>query len=328
MEKHSFIQLVEKYLSGSANESERQLVEEYLRKMEANGTTPINEKEEQQFKQAIWLKVTERTVGQQAKVVQGSWFQGKIVRLSAAAAAACAIIILLVWKPWVGSYDNGNLQTLAVAQGMPIQKIKLADGTLVWVKPNSKLSYPVAFAGELREIDLEGEALFEVAKDSLHPLIVHSGNIDVRVVGTSFNIRDAEGKDTVEVAVLTGRVLIDALTKPGSEKIELKPFHKLVLNKKNGELQKTGFSSADVYIAGTAYDMQFTNAPLDSILAKIERKFDVHMQINAPYGEACRISGNFTDQSLEHTMDMLCKSLGATCSIEGNTVRINSLNCK
>jgi ferric-dicitrate binding protein FerR (iron transport regulator) len=303
-------------------------VEEYLKRMEAKGETSMNEEEEQRLKQTMWLQIQQRTGKRPAKVVQGSWYQTKVVRLSAAVAAACAIIMIFIWRPWENSLGDGNFQTVTVAQGSPIEKVKLADGTLVWVKPNSSLTYPIAFQGSSREINLKGEALFEVAKDSVHPFIVHSNNMDVRVVGTSFNIKDAVEKDTVEIAVLTGRVWVDPLTQSDAGKIELHPNNKLMISKKDGVLQKEVFASTESYTVGTEYDMLFVNTPLDSISKRIEEKFDVVIELDAPSHKDCRVSGDFTDRPLSHTIDVLCRTLGASYSLKQDTVKISGLKCK
>lgn len=327
MEKHNFIPLIEKYLDGTATEPERQLVEEYLEKLELKGNTLVNSEHEQKVKEAMWRNIRQHTGKQKAKVIQVSWYRSKMVRLAAAVAAACVIFIVLVWKPWQKMTED-NWQTISVASGSPIQKVILSDGTLVWVKSSSSVRYPNHFEGNLREIHLEGEALFEVAKDPRHPFIVHSKNMDVQVVGTSFNIRDVAEKDTVEIAVLTGRVLVDFAVQNKDNKIAVTPNYKLLISKKNGTVQKAGFHNTGAYTAGTEYDMKFVNTPLDSIAKKIENKFDVTVLTEAFAETDCRVSGDFTDQPLTHTIDLLCKTLGASCSRNQDTIRISGLKCR
>jgi ferric-dicitrate binding protein FerR (iron transport regulator) len=151
--------------------------------------------------------------------------------------------------------------------------------------------------------------------------------MDVQVVGTSFNIRDAAETDTVEVAVLTGRVWVDPAHKAEGDKIELEPYHKLTISKKEGTVQKGTFTAAGTYIAGTGYDMSFMNTPLEVICKRIEEKFDVEVETGAG-GRDCRVTGDFTDQSLSRTVEMLCKTVGASCTMQRDTVRIAGLNCK
>src|SRR6185295_18844700 len=86
-----------------------------------------------------------------------------------------------------------------------VKKVILADGTLVWLKDNSTLKYPDRFpeAG-IRQVVLEGEALFEVAKDPGHPFVIEAGTFKTTVLGTSFHIKS--GNERFEVTVFTGKV--------------------------------------------------------------------------------------------------------------------------
>ena len=82
----------------------------------------------------------------------------------------------------------------------------LEDGSIIWLKGNSSLTYPEHFVNATREVSLIGEALFEVAKDASHPFVVHSNGMNTKVLGTSFNIRPIGNH--VEVVVFTGKVAV------------------------------------------------------------------------------------------------------------------------
>ena len=94
---------------------------------------------------------------------------------------------------------------LAVPLGGEYQLV-LADRTKVWVNADSKLKYPVSFQGTLREVFLEGEAYFEVAKDSRHPFIVHTSRGTVKVLGTGFNVRHYREEARVVTTLVEGEV--------------------------------------------------------------------------------------------------------------------------
>lgn len=320
MRKENFTILVDKYLAGSASESERALLEAYLQKMESAGQTSFPEQEETLIHEQMWNKITVVTT-------QRSKPKKRILSIISIAAAACILAFVVITKPW-RKYDTPDLITVNVAQGKPIKKLKLPDGTLVWVKPQSSLTYGREFMTGSRKVDLSGEALFEIAPDALSPFVVHSKNMEVRVLGTSFNINDGGDRDTVEVAVLTGRVSIAPLMKSDIDTIELAPFQKLVLNKKSGRTQKGVFLSSALYTGGTQYDMSFMNAPLPVIVKRIEDKFDIIIKVDTTNQSKCSVSGDFTDQSLQHTVEMLSRTLGATYSINGDTVKISGLGCK
>jgi len=327
MDKASFIQLIDKYMAGTASEAEGRLVEVYLEKMEANNHTQMAGNDEQELRETLWSGVRQKTNIGEAKLVSLAWYKQKAVRLTAVLAAACAIFFF-IWLPRDTSTGDDGVQTITVAQGEPIRKAILADGSLVWIKANSSLSYPSTFKGNNREVKLQGEALFEVAKDAAHPFIVHSEHMNIQVLGTSFNITDAPGQDMAEVAVLTGKVWVDPMAKSSANKVILQPYQKLGLNKKTGTIEHGKFESGWQYTQGTEYNMNFVNAPLDSISRKIAAKFNVVVLIDGSTGNACRVTGDFTDQSLTHTVDFLCKSLQATYRVSQDTVRISGVNCK
>lgn len=327
MNKDSFIALMDKYLTGTAGETEKQLVEEYLRRLEKANVSHLSPEEEGAVQKIIWARIEERSGLQKATVVKMPATRPKILRWTVAAAAACALL-LIWWRPWQTAVGGNDLLTATVTAGGPVQKVLLKDGTLVWVKPGSQFTYPKTFGDDKREVTVKGEALFEVAKDAQHPFVVHTGNLAIQVLGTSFNVKDAVEKDTAEVAVLTGRVWVTPKATAGADTILLQPYHKLVLNKPTGSVQNTAFSSGTAYAAGTEYNMNFTNTPLDSIIKRIEKKFDVTVLTDVPVAKNCTLSGDFTDQSLELTLNNVCKSFQASYRQKRDTVRISGITCQ
>ena len=95
--------------------------------------------------------------------------------------------------------------TIVVPRG-GIYSLVLSDGTEVFLNSDSELRYPVKFTGKNREVDLKGEAFFEVTPDSLHPFVVQAGEMRTRVLGTSFNIMAYTDEPTIQTTLFTGRV--------------------------------------------------------------------------------------------------------------------------
>ena len=109
--------------------------------------------------------------------------------------------------------------------------LELPDGTKVWLNADSKLVYGEDFNGDLRQVNLEGEAFFDVVKDSLRPFIVHTSNIDIRVLGTAFNVKAYAVDPTIETTLIRGSVEVIRKDDPSSPKMILRPNEKLVYNK-------------------------------------------------------------------------------------------------
>ena len=107
---------------------------------------------------------------------------------------------------------------------------------------NSRLKYSAAFDQTNREVVLEGEAYFEVAKDARLPFIVHASSIDIRVLGTSFAVKSYPQDETIEATLLKGTIEISRKDNPGGAWIILKPNEKLVFSKSFTPHDRTGAS--------------------------------------------------------------------------------------
>src|SRR6202000_336004 len=86
--------------------------------------------------------------------------------------------------------------------------VRLSDSTIVYLGPDSKINFPGRFNGKTRELNLEGEAFFQVKKDHQHPFIIHTGDVSTTVLGTSFKITAFKG-EPLTVSVATGKVRVD-----------------------------------------------------------------------------------------------------------------------
>lgn len=108
-------------------------------------------------------------------------------------------------------------------------KIQLPDGTVVWLNGSSKLNYDYHHFGEtLREVSLTGEGYFDVVKNPEKPFIIHTTRMDIRVVGTAFNVRCYPGERNTETSLIRGS--IEVTLKDRKEKIMLKPSEKLIVS--------------------------------------------------------------------------------------------------
>jgi len=205
------------------------------------------------------------------------------------------------------------------------KKVLLPDGSIVWLKGNSSLTYPSAFSGSTRPVSLTGEALFEVAKDAAHPFIIDCGDITTTVLGTSFNIRS--GENDTEIMVLTGKVSVASKTE--STKTVILPNEKIVYNHIRKALTKTpaGAGESITVTEGTEYSMSFEDTPMTEVIKRIEGKFGIAVAMDDPKLGNCMITANLTDQSLDLTLEMISKSLRTTYKINRDQVLISGPGC-
>lgn len=107
--------------------------------------------------------------------------------------------------------------------------IYLTDGSVVTLNSQTVLRYPASFTGATREVYLNGEAFFNVAKDHKHPFIVHAGKMSIKVLGTAFNVRSYSNDQHSETTLIRGAIEVTLSDRP-SDRIILKPSEKLILN--------------------------------------------------------------------------------------------------
>ena len=122
----------------------------------------------------------------------------------------------------------------------------LPDSTRIWLNKNSSLLYPEKFIGAIRNVKLTGEAFFEVVSDTTHPFIVYAGNTQVKVLGTSFNIKAYQDQNEVEVIVVEGRVEFSARFQPHGKKVIVEVDEKAIYNRREKVYIKEQFENKSV----------------------------------------------------------------------------------
>lgn len=170
------------------------------------------------------------------------------------------------------------------------KQLILSDGTKIWLSPGSSLRYADVFRGKTREVDLEGEAFFEVKHDTQHPFIIHIDRLSTTVLGTTFNIQAYQQNATVEVTLLSGKVAIADAGKRDSPLI-LCPKQKAIFNKANGSLNKVDCPNAADLLARRDGKFIYKGVALSNVLNDISQAYNVNIALdkNAPnlsyYGE-------------------------------------------
>ncbi|MEP6750604.1 MAG: FecR family protein, partial [Bacteroidota bacterium] len=135
--------------------------------------------------------VTETTPAEEIKTkgIRYRW----IIPVSAVAASLIIVLIFIYTEPLsINKKVNHIAQNTVSTRKGSKSNIQLPDGTMAWLNADSKLTYDESFSGDFREVSLEGEAYFDVVKDKSRPFIIHTKTIDIKVLGTAFNVRAYE----------------------------------------------------------------------------------------------------------------------------------------
>lgn len=162
-------------------------------------------------------------------------------------------------------------------------KLSLSDGTRVWLNTDSELSYPSSFDTVSRVVTLRGEAYFEVAKSSV-PFIVRTERMDVRVLGTSFNVMSYSEEPEVQVTLEEGRVQVDA---QDAHRI-LTPGQQAVFAKADSLLQVRNVNT-EIYTGWRKGEFVFDNETFASVARKLSRWYDVEIVIDKRLENECRM---------------------------------------
>lgn len=313
MNQSAFDHLLEKYQKGLTTPEENDRVEQWLRSMNySQGFTWSKRDEERQF--AAIRKRIKDTSGR-VYFYQTMWFK---------VAAAVSVFFLVVFFI-TNEIEVINTVSITTREG-ETKKVLLTDGTIVWIKPGSTLKYPQEFNTKLRHVQLNGEALFEVAKDPEHPFVVQCGEFLARVKGTSFNLRINARE--IELMVLTGQVEL-ASVKTNAKSVLVPANRRVTVSNENVHQEETvSQHEKQKRIDNTDYDMAFSNASVQTIFKRMERKFDMQVHCNNQEMRGCLITADFTDLSLEDTLRMMAHILDFNYEITSHTVMVSGGRCE
>lgn len=155
-----------------------------------------------------------------------------------------------------------------------ISKLTLPDGSKVVLNNNSTLSYPVKFSGNERKIELDGEAFFEIEKDSLKPFLINTEGMDVRVLGTSFNLKAYDSDAETILSLKEGIVQAETIRQGEKESIKLEPGEQLIVDRvaETLERKKVNINWYTSWINGK---MMYRDETLGRIIKDIEQRFDM-----------------------------------------------------
>lgn len=157
-------------------------------------------------------------------------------------------------------------------------RLVLQDGTEVWLNAKSKLVYPAHFAGKERRVRVEGEAFFNVAKDSVKPFIVSAENVDMKVLGTQFNVYCYQDAEYIKTSLLEGCVHVFFQDRE-NEGVLLKPNQQVTVSEGKMEVRPIELEEYFLWRNGV---YAFKNEPLIDILKKLELYYDVKIVVEDP----------------------------------------------
>jgi ferric-dicitrate binding protein FerR (iron transport regulator) len=319
MGKTNLDHLLKRYLNGQVSEAERIKIEAWLDVMKTEGDLNLDKDDEERLFQTITSNV-ENVNEVIAFRPQRSNAKNFYSHYGLKLAAAVFLLLVVAYAIWYA--DSFQLEEFKITATNKVKKAILTDGTIVWLYKDGALSF--SERDGKRYASLIGEAFFEVAKSPGSPFIIECGDLTVKVLGTSFNLRT--NKESVELSLLTGKVNLS--TTADKNGIDVTPNERVIYTVE-GRATKNKLSPADIGLitANIEYEMQFKNTTMAEVVRKIQNKFEVMIKVEDSRLMKCRITADFTDQSLEATLRMISELIEIKYEIAGKNISIKGNGC-
>jgi transmembrane sensor len=241
-------------------------------------------------------------------------------------AAGVALFVLLGSVLYLATKQDKQPATKVLAW-TPLQSSNTAtlpDGSMITINRNSQLTYPEFFNGATREVSLKGEMFFDISHDAAHPFIIHTGPLDVKVVGTSFNVNAYPESDSIRVSVMTGKVKCYI----ENDSVVLLPGEIAVYNKKTHELRKGHEDDPNT----TAYRnriFKFRDTRLSDAVRSLNNAYGSNIIIKSDAIRDCGVNGDYDNKSLDLILSIISGANGLTITHAGNnTIILDGKGCK
>ncbi len=320
--------LIEKYLAGNCTKAERDFIDTWYASLGNREFTPRStDPDLASTANRILGRLEERTGAPQRRP-----------RLYYSAIAASVLISLSV----VYYYFSASAETqVPAATGIasapaaiyfenttaaPMRSI-LPDGSIVLISPQSTIRYLTTANSGPRELCLEGEAYFDVARDVGRPFYVYTGNVITRVLGTSFIVRNRGGHEKISVSVKTGKVTVYS-RKAAHKKTVLTPNQEAVYDEVADILatQPAHGQQAEQAKKHTT-EMHFDETPIPDVFTVLMKTYDIDIVFPEKKLAQCVLTSSFYEEGLYDRIDVICTAIGATYKVVESQIVIDSKGC-
>lgn len=214
--------------------------------------------------------------------------------------------------------SNGNIR-IDIPYGEKF-RLKLSDGTMVWLNSGSSLSFPERFnpKDKKREVTLVGEAFFEVTSNKDNPFIVQTSEINIKAIGTQFNISNYKDDSTIKTTLNEGKVTVYHSI-DNQKRIELLPNEQVEFRKSSKEFKKKKVDSK-LYNSWIDNKIILNHMKFSKLVQVLERKYNVEIINKVKDLENNIYQGEFNDESLIETLETIAISAEIDYIIKGNKI--------
>jgi transmembrane sensor len=211
------------------------------------------------------------------------------------------------------------------------QTVYLVDGSRIVLQPGSGIRHAAFLQKDKREVYLEGNAFFEVAKDARRPFYVYSGDLVVRVLGTSFKVATDKESGDITVLVTTGKVAVTKKTAPLPHPLILTTNQIAFYKGQSRDLVQ--LKAEEKHFAPEAptaptISFNFDETPVEEIFQTLENAYGIPFHYDKATFSHCVLTTTLTDEPLEQKIRIICEAIGATYQLKEDGIFLEGKPCK
>ncbi len=338
MNKDQFQDLLNKYTAGQCTAEEAREVDQWFKDIADTKLALEPEKLDEER-----LKILKRIVAQMNR--------NKVVafRVSVAWKVAASVSIFLLAGYFFYTDKQNEItftsegrqhadgKMVVFNDGKSVQQILLPDSSTAALNPGTKLSYDKIWDGAVREVNLVGEAFFDVRKNPEKPFFVYSGSVVTSVLGTSFSILAPAEAKSIEVMVRTGKVSVydntsyerDVKNSGIQDGVILMPNEKVKYFLEDKQWV-TGLvdKPQPLITENRERDFIFNDTPLNEIIKHVSEYYQIEVIIDTEDALNCSFTGDVAKLELHDMLTIVCESIGAHYEVKGSRILITGNGCK
>lgn len=273
-----------KYFSGKASETEKEAIRSWMEEDADNEKTLYNERS---FYDAIML-ADEADFAEQKKPFIYQIKNWALQSVKWAAVLAIAFLSSYLFFTWNADKEMLANNTISVPYGERVN-LSLSDGTKVCLNSGTTFTYPSSFGKETRDVELNGEAFFEVSANKEKPFIVHTHACNVKVLGTKFNVNAYKSEHSFSTALMQGKVRIQNNSNPANV-VDITPHYQATLS--DGKLAVAEIKDYNIYRWREGL-FCFEDLNLKTLMDTAEKYYGIEIIINNPDIVSRSFSGKF-----------------------------------
>lgn len=338
-----FLRILARYIEGSSSQEEKRIMDTWYASMDQPEARDLDEDGKKQLEEKLWGRIqTERYNKPETVVGAARTGFGPYLKLATAASVLLVLGFLYFFsdlrRPANPLFANISSQEVALLSevtntGSSPKVIRLVDGSHVTLQRGATLYYPRQFNTTSRKVYLEGNAFFDIAKNPKSPFLVFSGDIVTKVLGTSFTIESNSMSGNIEVAVLTGKVIVEKASvgkeafDTVTEGVVLTPNKKVIFLPES-EKYITGIVDKPVFVeVPEPGAFIFEEASLSEVIEKLEKAYGVEIKLENASIANCPVTADLSNESLFVKLEILNALLNTKSTVKDAAILMTGGAC-